>query len=247
MSNNENSLSAEEINARMLEALRAATADAETTSIPTRKSSTSSWNFVPECSDGEFLIEVLNGTALACVVEPTWIEATSAEGAAYRFDSHGLYFSGEAERRKLLSLSIVWIADRASKEVMHRDNANLLNITTTELIDDLWNKLASYLFLSLEEARHLKDCAFRYFSGTAIGTGPVPAIVLEIDAMKKGLFSYSASEFKRISMSDYARMALVFSAYQEAIDERANNSSESEQEHEKLPIPNAMIRAMFNR
>lgn len=247
----ENGMPDVDIAAKMREALAAAKGTMSPAPAGEPKAIHSDWgDWVPACESGQFLIEVLaDGGALFCVREPTWFEASAVESGSYKLNAtDDMYFSGEKERRDLMGLATVWVADRASGKVVHSADSDVLRFLTLEAGEELWSKLSKHLFLSLEEARYLKACATRFFRGEAIGGGPLPPIIVETDALRRGFFAYSRAEYMAIPMSQYERMSLVMATYQECVSAPVKSeTAPPELSHQRKHVPTAFIRSVFGK
>jgi hypothetical protein len=196
-------------------------------------------SWCPTSKDEEFLlqIEFENKQYLCCIEEPTWREAATVELYAFKKNDDGkTYFSGEYERRKLLSKAIRWIGDCETESIRHVSIDEL----SYDFVSILWAQVSRIFFIQIEEAQSLYSSAKSFFAGE-IGQ-PVHPIILDVDGILKNVFVFNATEWRSVKMSDYERYQIVWSAYSEpttsdAIIEEKDNSVNSDRK----------IRMLLNR
>ncbi|MBS1722351.1 MAG: hypothetical protein JSS66_05030 [Armatimonadetes bacterium] len=169
--------------------------------------------WTPPCNAGEFLVLVkFAGQLVLCALqEPTWRQAAAIEMYAFRRSDNGQeYFSGEQERRELLRISLRWVADPETNSVRHSPSLSEL---AQGFVEALWRQVAREFFVQLEEASSLYASAVSFFKGE-LGH-PVHPVILDVNGIMKGMFTFNGAEWNAVSMSDFERYQIVWSAYQE--------------------------------
>lgn len=179
--------------------------------LPRTSGKPEGYGWLPACRPGEFLLQVPyeGENCIVCAREPSWREAARIEMYAFRKHDDGReYFSGEYERRELMSMAIEWVADSAAQSVHEVKSLSELSYDFGEA---LWAALSRELFVQFEEAKALSSSARRFFAGE-IG-GPVHPFILDVDGVTKGMLSFSMAEWSAMSMSDFERYQIVWREY----------------------------------
>lgn len=194
----------------------------------------------PSVSPDEFLLRVTfeGEVYLCCMKEPTWREAAAIEMYAFRKTTDGReYFAGEYERRELLKKSLRWIAE-VSKQTVHQANIAQLSY---EFVAELWEQASKIFFVQFGEAQALYASAKSFFAGE-LGH-PVHPIILDVDGIIKHVFTFNATEWRNVTMSDYERYQIVWMAYSEPGSAMPSQIDESD----NSPASDPRLRALLGR
>jgi hypothetical protein len=163
-------------------------------------------------------VEDEDSYAVFCFRELSWVEKNDIECASFRktVDDEKFY-SEEHEKRNVLAAAIHFVADLKKQHVLYNNKGHILNFLDHAITEKAYEQYKSYTILTSKEANALYSTAIKYFSGNS-GDIPVPSIVLEVDAICKGMVSMSREEFKNLSYMEYERYQLIVMARADALN-----------------------------
>ncbi len=175
---------------------------------------------LPQLQPDEFLIDIdfKGKLVIFCVRELDWATAMDIEARSYRQnEADESYFAGEYERRETLASAILWVADTELQRILTNKDGRILKKLHPDIVDALWLKYHPLVTLGSEEAGSLYKSAIHYFSGQSQDGYPIPALIVEVDLMRK-LGGLTRVELRQMKVSELERIQLILMARSECIN-----------------------------
>jgi len=167
---------------------------------------------LPKVPKNGFLLDSVykEETVIFCVKELDWQTAMNIDMKAYRVTEKDTdYYSEEYERRQTLSRAICWVADYATRTVLHNKDEHILEKINYDILDEIWLKYKTITSVTAIEAQKLYESTRRYLNNQAQEGVPIPSIVPKTIAICDGWCSLSSKELQSITAGDWERMQIV--------------------------------------
>jgi hypothetical protein len=181
---------------------------------------------LPELEEDEFLIDLTadSGDLLVCVREIGWEEAVRIEGASFQQGQNGVFYSGEAEIREVLRRAIQWVAEGSTNKIVLNRDGQILSKIKDVTVREVWDRYQQVVYLSADDAYSIYNTGKAFFSGEDLGMRRMHPVILEVDAMRKGILTLNRSEFRSLSVKEFEQLQVAWRAYSEALPRPAMES-----------------------